>query len=309
MSGLIPLVSGLIVKPIHSAELTQTLLELRYRWPHRWPGLAHVFKACLRRLGCDVDGQVSRSSDCSKAGTSQRFQVLLNSAMAIARLSEHQSRRQNEPSYHNRLHTADTLISMTALLSQTSSIGCSDSRDHNTCSRAFDADHFAFMLLVMLCHDVSHPGKINRFRFANELHSLRIVFPLLTREGLALRDQQRLRQLIIHTDPAICAANHQKTIAKPLSLDDKVLQQVLVNEADITASVLPEFAASQGQALANEWNDDFPDLAAGVRSLQGRLYFLEHTAMFSSPQALKLGLDTLRRNQVCELRGILGNAA
>ena len=197
MSGLIPLVSGLIVKPIHSAELTQTLLELRYRWPHRWPGLAHVFKACLRRLGCDVDGQVSRSSDCSKAGTSQRFQVLFNSAMAIARLSEHQSRRQNEPSYHNRLHTADTLISMTALLSQTSSIGCSDSRDHNTCSRAFDADHFAFMLLVMLCHDVSHPGKINRFRFANELHSLRIVFPLLTREGLALRDQQRLRQLII----------------------------------------------------------------------------------------------------------------
>jgi hypothetical protein len=197
------------------------------------------------------------------------------------------------------------MVSMTALLSQTPTLQCESSHCSTHPQPGLQADQSAFMLLVMLCHDLLHRGKINRFPFENERHTLEYVLPVLRREGVTAADQQRIKRLILHTDPAICAKNHQQTIQRPLSLADKALQQVLVNEADISASVLPAFAQTQGQALADEWNDDFPDVAAGVKSLQGRLHFLESTALFSSPQALKLELHRLRSDQVCELRSLL----
>lgn len=298
-----------IVKPVDRAELASALQELRCRWPAAWPGLAHVFKACLRRLGHDVELRANARGHRPLSSASRRFHLLLKAAMTVARLSEKRDRSAAEASYHNRLHTADTLICMAALLSQTASVQYENLEDETRPKVALRPDQSAFMLLVMLCHDVLHRGKINRFPFENELHTIECILPVLKRQGVALSDQNRLKHLIIHTDPAICSKNHQKTIPTPLSLDNRALQQVLVNEADISASVLPEFAESQGQALAAEWNDDFPDLAAGVRSLQGRLYFLENVAMFSSPQAHRLGLHSLRNNQVCELRTILGKNA
>jgi 3'5'-cyclic nucleotide phosphodiesterase len=298
-----------IVKPVDRAELTSALQELRSRWPAVWPGLAHIYKACLLRLGHGVELRAKALGYRPLSSTSRRFDALLAAAMTVARLSERRCRSAAEPSYHNRLHTADTLICMAALLSQTTSVQDKCSENETRPKVALRPDQSAFMLLVMLCHDVLHRGKINRFPFENELHTIEYILPVLKRQGVALSDQNRLKHLIIHTDPAICSKNHQKTIPTPLSLDNRGLQQVLVNQADISASVLPELAQSQGHALADEWNDDFPDLAAGVRSLQGRLYFLENIAIFSSPQAHTLGLHSLRSKQVYELRTMLGNDA
>jgi len=84
------------------------LRNLRQAWPDRWPGMPLVFDRSWQQLGF------------SRPRKGSRADRLLALGRAISEQSEEKGAARfslgEEPSYHNRLHTSDTLVCLTFLL-------------------------------------------------------------------------------------------------------------------------------------------------------------------------------------------------
>jgi hypothetical protein len=84
--------------------LKATLNDLRQSWQQDWVGLPAVLQACQQALGvCRLH-----------AGQDLRIQAVNLLALTIAEHMERQKGQQ--PAYHNNLHTADVLVSVTVLI-------------------------------------------------------------------------------------------------------------------------------------------------------------------------------------------------
>lgn len=265
-------------------SLDFSLRSLRKRWPGPWPGLTLVFDRCLQRLG--------RASE----GLPARLQALTDAAHAIAAEIERDGlarmKKGLEPQYHNRLHIADTLVSMTHLLLA-----------QRLAAPAVPVQPVGdyLGLIIMLGHDFLHSGEVNRFPGDLESRAVAQLQPILKRHGVTARDCETIGHCILKTDPSGVRQSHELVVGRPFVADDRDCLVVLVTEADILASTLPATAQRQTERLAHEWS--LLNLPAAKTLLQpaSRVYFLEKAALFSSPAAELLGINGFKQAELQQL--------
>jgi hypothetical protein len=270
--------------------LQVSLSNLRHSWPEYWPGMDAVLQGCLGRLGltlCLSDPEVSSWYRCTRD-------------LALWLDQDGEKRRQDglEPGYHNRLHTADTLVCLTLLLQA--------QRQFTTDDSAAPLRHERLSLLAMLAHDLLHDGGVNQFPAQLETRSVQALSPLMQRHGMPPSDQALVRHLILKTDAQVVSSTHALIADRPFTAHDVDCLAVLVQEADVMASTLSSTGHALTKNLAAEWAQSNPTEASRLVTPEGRLRFLERAALFSSPASLLLGVQSARQNEMLTLRQSLG---
>lgn len=257
--------------------LCQTLTNLRSRWPHDWPGLPVVLNACLAHRWPDA------------LPSSREATVMLDTALAMAEHMEILARTSSyEPHYHNRLHTADALVSLSWLLKALDAKGFEVPDDWAAC-----------LLLSVTSHDVLHPGGANSRLQEFELQSVERLKRIASFHGVSAHWLDTASFLILHTDPTLVAANHNKVKHCPFVMNQD-WAVVLMNEADILASATQTFGPKLGNALASEWQVRQHPLHSVVGTDAGRLQFLS-SLRFSTPASMALHLPTEVAQQIAAL--------
>jgi hypothetical protein len=190
-----------------------------------------------------------------------------------------------EPKYHNRLHFADALTSISIQLA----IMLKLNKEANT-------DWIVCALLTCISHDVMHPGQVNRHESEIEKLSVDFLQPILSFHAVPNEWQKVIEAAIIRSDFAIVHHNHANVVGKTFEWDLKWLC-VLLNEADVMASASSKYGPDLGESLAQEWRlINFP-IHNSVASLDGRKKFLKQL-IFSSPASLVLGLRERITHQI-----------
>jgi hypothetical protein len=265
-------------------ELCQTFVNLRKRWPSDWPGLTFVVNSALAKLG-HVQG----------APLQPRLQALLDCVLLVSECVERdgakRAKNSQEPSYHSRLHIADTIVAMTALLrAQRLANGHSP---HSPLSR-----HEWQMFLAICSHDLFHSGKINQYAAQIEGQSVASLVPLMQKCKVHAADQRAIRRMILQTDPAMVKGSHLRVRSIAFSEKSLPCQIVMVQEADIMASSLPTIGDDLTQKLSQEWREVDPLRSKSLLSKQARIFFLKEFALFSSPASRYLGIQTVIDHQI-----------
>lgn len=262
-------------------QLNLSLRNLRRPWPNQWPGLPLVFERAWHQLDLGTPRPGSRAHSLLAFGRMVVERVELDGAQRHA--------VGLEPAYHNRLHIADTLVCMTYLIKTSVAL------------RVPGADKplvAAMALSIMAGHDYLHPGGSNSQPGEFEARAVQDLQPLMSTAGLSEDDRQNMAHCIMATDPARVKGFHLQVRAKRFDLQQSDCLAVLVQEADILASTLPQTSTGLTESLAREWAPKQPEAADKLLLPQNRLLFLEHAALFSSPAARSLGLDAVKLRQV-----------
>lgn len=260
---------------LHALETA--LNALRANWPHDWPGLPAVMQGCVHQLGgAQADSHSAR--------------VLMVAQELAKELERHgQALGADEPPYHSRLHLADTLVALSALLVALRV------QEHRT-DQPIGAQE-ALMLLAMLGHDAWHPGRSNLVTSELELASAQRVVAVMARHGLSEADCDEVSALILAT--ALDRDDDKlQADAQAFSLASLASRATLVREADVLVSALPAFGASLTQALSREWARLDARVGDALLQPEARQRFLRTVARFSSPPARALGLPQIVRMQL-----------
>ena len=262
--------------------LCQTLDNLRSRWPPNWPGLPTVLQACMNQLWPPPQHLAALP------------QQMLAAANAIAEdMEQIANTTVYEPHYHNRLHTADALVSLCWLITALKA------GQHSVTD-----EWAASLLLAVTSHDVLHPGGANSYAQEFEQQSVRLFQQHAAAKGVPMQWTEVVTQLILRTDPTLVAANHEKIkdTAFSFNLDWAV---VLMNEADIAASAMATVGPQLGKQLASEWAFRQHPLHKVVGTDAGRLQFLS-SLRFSTPASLALQMPQTVAMQIQQLKAQLG---
>ena len=261
-----------------SARLwSSSLQNLRSAWPDHWPGLPVVVRACQLQIW---------GEHLPSAGISAH---MLKAADALAAHMESLSQSlSQEPHYHNRLHTADALVSLTVML-------CVLKKQQEV----VPDEWAAALLLAVTSHDVLHPGGANSYLQEFESQSVKELKHWLERYEINAHWSQCIEQLILNTDPSLVPVNHDKVIGTEFTFNLD-WATVLVNEADILASASAEFGQDLGNHLAQEWQWKDHPLHTIVGTVGGRVNFLK-SLRFSSPAALALNMPLIVAEQLQNL--------
>lgn len=270
-------VQGPLVPNPSSEDLHQACRQLRAQWAGDWPGLPQVLAQSQQSLGLTTMGDPTT--------------VALNQfAQSVAqRIEQHAAGPEPapEPSYHNRLHTADVVCVLTTLLRRLN-IPADDVTGKTWASA---------LLATAVAHDHLHPGGVNRCAQEFEQASWQGVEPLAQQLPLAWREQ--IEAWILGTDVPTVAGNHQRVAGQSLGWTAD-WGQVLLNEADIYISATAEFGPGLSDALAREWLGVGFAGHATVATPAGRAQFLR-SVCFSSPVALALGIQEQVQQQLQSL--------
>jgi hypothetical protein len=272
-------------------ELSNSLRNLRRPWPNHWPGLPMVFDRVWQELGLGHPRKGSAVHRLLGFGRAVSIQIEQDGVKRHA--------QGQEPAYHNRLHIADTLVCMTYLLKTSGALNVAGARKPAV---------MAMALCIMAGHDFLHPGGSNMHPGELEARAVQDLQPLMAAAGLTLAERQILKSCIMATDPAQVKGIHLQARTRPYDLQQTDCLSVLVIEADIMASTLPQTASSLTQSLSIEWAPQQPEAAEKLLLPQNRLLFLEHAALFSSPAACRLGLNAVKLRQVKRIEHELQNA-
>lgn len=241
---------------------------LRASWTGNWLGMPFVLIECLRFLNL-------QENNLSEAGRGM-LAAAKSVAYEIEKHAENLSELE-EPKYHNRLHFADALTSMSVQLSILVAL-----------KKEANQDWIACALLTCIAHDFFHPGKVNLVESEIERQSVNFLKPILKSHSVPDEWRKIIDTVIVRSDFAVVHQNHAHVAGKAFEWNLKWLC-VLLNEADVMASASAKFGPELGESLAQEWRlIDFP-LHSSVASLEGRKNFLKQL-IFSSPSSLVLGL-------------------
>ena len=242
---------------------------LRASWTGNWLGMPFVLIECLRFLNL-------QENNLSEAGRGM-LAAAKSVAYEIEKHAENLSELE-EPKYHNRLHFADALTSMSVQLSILVALKKEANQDWMACA-----------LLTCIAHDFFHPGKVNLVESEIERQSVNFLKPILKSHSVPDEWRKIIDTVIVRSDFAVVHQNHAHVAGKAFEWNLKWLC-VLLNEADVMASASAKFGPELGESLAQEWRlIDFPHHSS-VASLQGRKNFLKQL-IFSSPASLALGIN------------------
>lgn len=211
--------------------LEKSFAVLRTSWESEWVGLPYLLSRCVDFL------------NLSKNLSSDASQMLLT-AKAIAERIEFQysqSLVEVEPKYHNRLHTADVLTSLSILI-------CIQSKIQGD----LDKDWIACALLGAIAHDFEHSGKVNQFESEIESNTMNQLYPFLLTHQVPSHWCKALECAILRSDFALVQKNHERVKDKKFQCDQNWLN-VYLNEADVMASATTKFGPELGNSLAEEW--------------------------------------------------------
>ena len=242
---------------------------LRASWPDNWIGMPVVLLECLRFLNLQ-ENNLSEAGRCMlKAAKSVAFEIEKHA---------HNLSEFKEPKYHNRLHFADALTSMSIQLAILVELEKEANQDWMVCA-----------LLSCISHDFVHSGKVNLVESEIEKQSVNFLKPILKSHSVSDEWQKVIETVIVRSDFAIVHQNHAHVAGRAFEWNLEWLC-VLLNEADVMASASSKYGPELGQSLAQEWRlIHFPHHSS-VASLEGRKKFLQHL-IFSSPASLVLDIN------------------
>ena len=249
--------------------LEKSFAVLRTSWESEWVGLPYLLSRCVDFL------------NLSKNLSSDASQMLLT-AKAIAERIEFQysqSSVEAEPKYHNRLHTADVLTSLSILI-------CIQSKIQGD----LDKDWIACALLAAIAHDFEHPGKVNQFESEIESKTMQQLQPFLLTHQVTSHWCKALECAILRSDFALVQKNHELVKDKKFQCDQDWLN-VYLNEADVMASATTKFGPELGNSLAEEWKMINFSAHQTVSTSIGRKAFLKQL-VFSSDASKHLQINS-----------------
>lgn len=250
--------------------LLSSYAYLRHSWQIQGLGLPQLVEDCafFLDLGQEGDGSPTR--------------LLLDLALAVARQIESENGcgiKTHEPHYHNRLHFADSLTTIT--------LQCSLEVKHGAVS---DTEWQAALLLIAVAHDLQHPGRVNRHTSDIESASVNALLPLMTSMNLSEIWIERIRKVILRSDFSLVRENHTRVAGRPFQWTTE-WATVLLNEADIMASASADFGPGLSLALSKEWEAVQFAPHATVATESGRRQFLSNIQFSSySARTLSAGL-------------------
>lgn len=238
----------------------QSLFCLRQSWATDWIGLPVVLKSCAVFLSLQADA------------LSLQARAMLSAALAVARASEERfamAPSPSEPRYHNRLHTADVITAMALQLDI-------EAEQSGIC----DSDWMCAALLAVAGHDFMHLGGVNEEVSQIEKQTCELLRPIMKESKVAPVWTKRVETAIIRSDFSLAAQNHERVSGVEFAWNQQWLN-VLLNEADILASIHPQFGPELSHALAQEWKIIGLDAKETVATPEGRQAFLS-SVKFSS---------------------------
>ncbi len=263
--------------------LNTSLRLLRESWATQWVGLPFVIDACANFLNLKSTTLTEDGAKC--------LAVAREVALQIEADSNNRCRAAScaEPRYHNRLHFADVLTTVT--------LQAAIESEHSNLS---DKPWQAALILIAIAHDLQHPGRINHHFAEIEQLSVDALRPHLKAHAVPELWIKRFEHVILSSDFSLVSKNHARVAGKAFAWNiDWAI--VLINEADVMASVSEAFGSELGVALSNEWAMAGLPMHSAVATEQGRLDFLAST-IFSSYSATLLGASTERLKQLGDHR-------
>ena len=272
-------------------ELRATYLNLQRAWPDKWPGLPVVFDQCMNQLGWE------QSLTSALPQTFSLYHCSKELAEFIEENGKSQFDKNQEPAYHSRLHIADTIVGLTALLLA--------QRSANNLDIPTQSHLEMLAMTAMLGHDLMHDGSINTYPEELESKSIHQLRPFLTGQRVNGQDIKLIEKIILLTDPAKVLLHHRSI--KNIFFDFQVADclGVLLQEADILASCFEDVGKVRALLLAKEWSHRFPSESTRLTTSDGRLSFLKTNAQFSSPASHILGIQELVREQIQSIQNFL----
>ena len=249
---------------------------LRESWTTQWVGLPFVVDACANFLNLTTS---TLTADGVK---------LLAVARELARRIEADVKRSpesKEPRYHNRLHFADVLTTVT--------LQAAIESEHANLN---DKQWQAALILIAIAHDLQHPGRVNHHVAEIEQLSVDALRPYLRKHAVPDAWIKHIEHVILSSDFSLVSENHKRVAELPFCWNED-WAIVLINEADVMASVSEAFGSELGCALASEWALASLPMHSSVATNQGRLDFLTST-VFSSHSATVLGAPSERLKQL-----------
>ena len=251
------------------ACLLSSYAYLRHSWQTQWVGLPKLVEACAAFL------KLSAIPDDSQTP------LLLDLALAAARQIEAEEGRgidTPEPDYHNRLHFADSLTTVTLQCSMEVQQGAEP-----------DTAWQAALLLIAVAHDYHHTGRVNRHTSDIESASVNALLPLMVSVNLSDVWIDRIRTVILRSDFSLVRENHARVAGLPFQWNTD-WATVLLNESDIMASASADFGPALSLALSKEWEAIQFAPHATVATESGRRQFLSNI-QFSSYSARTLSAE------------------
>ena len=204
-----------------------------------------------------------------------------------------------EPNYHSRSHFKDVCIALSLLIQSQTTI--------NNASAALPALNISseeawILLFCAIGHDCGHNGTINTSPFELEKKSISQVHHWLNTTNYPTTEINALMNyvepIILATDPK----NFQTLLTKKIDQNHRTdLMALLMVEADLMASILPVRGALLSRNLAMEWNQNYPDMAKLVNSIEGRIGFLERV-QFTSPHSQVLNISAIQKTHISQLK-------
>lgn len=143
--------------------------------------------------------------------------------------------------YHNRAHIVDAVTSLSCLMHATPQLSSA---------------HQWTALIAMVGHDLGHQGKTNKELQTKQEEITADWVVRCCLAGLPATQSSQIRRFIELTDPAVVRLNHFAYRKK--ANDENLLLQVLINEADIAASMVPQLAVDLTRALLKERGNPSP---------------------------------------------------
>ena len=272
-------------------ELRETYLNLQLAWPDKWPGLPIIFDQCMNQLAWE------QSLTSALPQTFSLYHCSKELAEFIEENGKSQFDKNQEPAYHSRLHIADTIVGLTALLLA--------QRSANDLDVPTQSHLEMLAMTAMLGHDLMHDGSINTYPEELETKSTHHLRPFLTEQHVPEQDIKLIEKIILMTDPAKVALHH--TSIKNIFFDIQVADclGILLQEADILASCFEDIGRVRTSFLAKEWSHRFLSKSKLLITRQGRLNFLETNARFSSPASHILGIPEMVTTQIQSIHSSL----
>jgi len=242
--------------------LENSLVFLRESWAGDWIGLPALLNKCIDFL------------NLSRVELSQDATHILSAAKHVALQIEQEyatSSMLSEPKYHNRLHVADVLTSMSIQIAIQSTQEIKLNPEWTACA-----------LLTVIAHDFGHTGQINRYPSEIELHSVQLLRPILDECSVPVVWREAVERAIVNSDFAIVRQNHEAVQGQDFQCNQEWLN-VFLNEADVMASATSKFGHALGESLAEEWK--IIDFSAhhAVATPDGRRAFLSQLIFSSTP--------------------------